>query len=174
MRRMTLPVLTILRKMRRLGNLASWIVAAVIAFTFVSCDRDLVYEKNKPMEEGVWNLTDIVKFNVDIADIKQPYNFYLNLRIKDTYRYANLFLYMKTLYPDGKISVDTVECYLADVDGRWLGSRSGSLIDSRMIFRKNVVFPQAGRYSFEFEQAMRDTLLDGVEDFGIRIEKAEL
>jgi gliding motility-associated lipoprotein GldH len=140
---------------------------------FSACDGNVVYEKNKPMEEGKWSVMDIVKFNVDISDVKQPYNYYLNVRIEDTYRFANLFLYMKTLFPDGKMSIDTIECYVADVDGRWLGERSGSMIDNRILLRQNVVFQQAGRYSFEFEQAMRDSILDGVADFGIRIEKAE-
>jgi gliding motility-associated lipoprotein GldH len=137
-----------------------------------SCDPNLVYEKNKTLEEGVWKSNDLAKFNVDLYDTTSLHNFYINVRVTSQYRYANLFLYMKTLYPGGQISIDTVECFLADVDGRWLGKRSGRMIDNRILLMKNLKFPLPGTYSYEFEQAMRDTVLEHIEDFGIRVEKA--
>ncbi len=137
-----------------------------------SCDPDMVYEKNKETDPAGWSAGDIIKFNVEIADTVTPHNFYLNIRTTADYKYANLFLFLRTLYPSGEMSSDTLECYLADVDGRWLGKRSGSKIDNRILFRKNFRFRQSGIYSFEFEQGMRDSLLKEVSDFGIRIEKA--
>jgi gliding motility-associated lipoprotein GldH len=145
----------------------------VLGVSFSSCDRNMVFDNNKTLADAGWNSSDIVKFNVPIADTAVPYNFYLNIRVTTEYKFANLFLYMKTLYPNGQISIDTIECFLADIDGRWLGSRSGKIIDNRILFRKNMKYPLFGTYSFEFEQAMRDSVLTNVENFGIRIEKAE-
>lgn len=145
----------------------------ILTLTIVSCDNNMVYENNKTIPESVWHSDNIMKFNVKISDTTLKYNFYLNIRIKQEYQFANLFLFQKTLFPDGKMSNDTIECFLADVDGRWLGKNSGSIIDNRILLYKNVRFKQYGTYSFEFEQAMRDTALANVEDFGIRIEKTE-
>jgi gliding motility-associated lipoprotein GldH len=133
----------------------------------------MVYEKNKKMDEATWNSTDIVKFNVAIPDTITGYNYYINIRNTTDYGFANLFMFVKTVYPDGKISVDTVECYLADIQGRWLGKGQGRIIDNRILFRKSVRFSQAGVYSFEYEQGMRVNQLYGIEDIGIRIEKSE-
>lgn len=138
-----------------------------------ACDPHLVYENNKKVTADGWRSKDIMKFNVDIPDSNLLYNFYINLRVSRDYRYANIFLFLRTLYPDGEMSQDTIECFLADVDGRWLGKSSGSIIDNRIMLRKNMNFNQSGSFSFEFEQAMRDTVLPHVEDFGIRIEKAQ-
>lgn len=147
--------------------------SAVVMLTS-SCGRNVLYDENHGFEGGIWRSSDIVKFNVEITDSKQPYNVYLNVRNTTDYEYSNLFLFVKTFYPDGKISIDTLECFLADTEGRWLGKRSGRMVDARLQFRRNVVFTETGRYSFEFEQAMRDESLEGIENFGMRIEKAQL
>jgi gliding motility-associated lipoprotein GldH len=131
----------------------------------------MVYEKNKEIGKDGWDKGDIAKFNTEISDNSIPYNFYINIRNSNDYPFSNVFLFVKTLYPDGKMSVDTVECYLADLNGKWLGKASGRLVDNRILFKKNVIFPMKGMYSFEFEQAMRVDKLLGIEDFGIRIEK---
>jgi gliding motility-associated lipoprotein GldH len=149
-------------------------IALMIVVPIISgCDRNLVFEKNKTLPDAVWRSKDIIKFNVPINDSTLFYNYFLNVRVTSEYKFANLFLFMKTLYPNGQISMDTVECFLADINGRWLGSRSGKIINNRIPLRKNMKYPLRGVYSFEFEQAMRDTVLEHVEDFGIRIEKAE-
>jgi len=70
-------------------------------------------------------------------------------------------------------SIDTIECLLADDSGKWLGKERGKMVDNRILFRRGIRFKLSGNYSFEFEQAMRDTDLNGIEDFGIRIEKSE-
>ncbi|MEI6122781.1 MAG: gliding motility lipoprotein GldH [Bacteroidota bacterium] len=150
------------------------ILLVFIASSFLfSCNSNVIFDKNKQIENSVWKSSDIVKFTVPIADSVQPYNFYINLRNSTDYQYSNIFLFIKTFYPNGKISIDTVECYLADNNGKWLGKRSGRVVDNRILFRKAVQFTHAGTYSFEFEQAMRIDDLAGIEDFGIRIEKFE-
>jgi gliding motility-associated lipoprotein GldH len=154
-------------------NLFISLVGLPLLLLLFSCDQNLVFEDYKNMPQTKWNASEVAKFNVPLAEKNIPYNFYINVRVQNDYGFANLFLFMKTLYPSGKISIDTVECFLADVDGRWLGNRSGNSIDNRILLRSKMKFEETGQYSFEFEQAMRDTVLAGIEDFGIRIEKAE-
>jgi gliding motility-associated lipoprotein GldH len=178
MRKMTLPVSTMHsdRSEKRIFSNArhvySILILAILLF-ITGCDRNLVFEKNKTLPDAVWKSVDIAKFNVAINDSSVFYDFYLNIRISSEYKYSNLFLFMKTLYPNGQISSDTVECFFADARGKWLGSRSGRIIDNRILMLKNMKYPMKGVYSFEFEQAMRDTVLQNVEDFGIRVEKSQ-
>jgi len=149
-----------------------FLLIILIAF-FYSCDSSLVFEKNKEVSKSGWNKNDIMKFNTEINNIKIPYNYFINIRITYDYQFSNIFLFVKTLFPDGKFSCDTIECFFADIDGKWLGKTSGRFIDNRIPFKRNVIFPQVGTYSFEFEQAMRTDNLSGIEDFGIRIEKVK-
>jgi gliding motility-associated lipoprotein GldH len=75
--------------------------------------------------------------------------------------------------PGGKKTTDTVECQLADPDGKWRGSGPGTLKFNRFLFQKRIAFPLRGSYRFELEQAMRVNALKGITDVGIRIEKQE-
>jgi gliding motility-associated lipoprotein GldH len=176
MRRMTSPASTMSgKKLYKHMRFSSGIFGACLAgmmLLLTSCDPDMVYENNKLVSSDGWKAGELMKFNVELNDTLTPHHFYLNIRTTADYKYANLFLFLRTLYPSGKVSSDTLECFLADVDGRWLGKRSGSKIDNRILFRKNLRFGESGMYSFEFEQGMRDSLLKEVSDFGIRIEKA--
>lgn len=138
-----------------------------------ACTEGVIFDSSKELPEGVWKSTDIVKFAVPISDTLQPVNFYFNVRNKNDYAFSNLFLFMKTFYPNGKISIDTIECFLAGNDGRWLGRSRNGRVDNRILFRKAIKFPMKGNYSFEFEQAMRTEELSGIQNFGIRIEKFE-
>ena len=132
-----------------------------------------MYEKNKKIDKAEWNNKEIIKFDVDISDINSRHNFYINIRNTTDYTFSNVYFFIKTVFPDGGIAKDTVECFLADVDGRWLGRGLGKFKDSRILFRKNIVFPQKGVYSFEFEQAMRVENLIGIDEIGIRIDESE-
>jgi len=145
----------------------------VIIALFNSCSSGVIIDKSKKVENALWNSTDVIKFTVPIADTTQRYNFYINIRNSSDYQYSNIFLFLKTFYPNGMLSVDTIECILADDKGKWMGKERGKLIDNRILFRKGIRFRLAGNYSFEFEQAMREKELKGIEDFGIRIDKFE-
>jgi len=136
-----------------------------------SCDSKRFFEENKRIEKSVWNNKDKAIFDVLITDILSSYDFSINLRNSGDYQYSNIYLFLKTVFPDGKVARDTIECQLADYDGKWLGSGISNLKFNRFLFQKGVRFPQKGQYVFEVEQAMRVNDLKGISDIGIRIEK---
>ena len=151
------------------------IFPALLFFTLIlmltgSCDRNRILEENIPIPEGQWNSRNHVIFNVDIQTTTDPCNVYLNLRNTPDYPFSNLFLFMTTHYPDGTRSADTLELLLADYQGRWLGKGMGSIRFNRFLLKKNVHFPMKGKYRFEFEQAMRTPVLEGIRDIGFRLE----
>ncbi len=137
----------------------------------ISCDSKRMFEENFAIEKETWNVHNRVKFELTISDLVPHYNVYLNVRNAPEYPYSNLYLFLNTGYPDGKISRDTLELTLADYDGRWLGSGMGSVKFSRFLLQKGIQFRQKGIYHFELEQAMRVNELKGIRDIGLRIEK---
>ena len=139
-----------------------------------SCSDDRFYEQNREIRNGSWAAHNIVSFSVVIEDTAAWYNFYVNLRNDVKYPYSNLFLFLKTTFPDGREAKDTIECMLARYDGKWLGSGMGSVRFNRFLFQEGVRFRNCGTYTFDFEQAMRVDPLKGIRDIGIRIEKNEL
>jgi gliding motility-associated lipoprotein GldH len=133
----------------------------------------VVYSEYKKFDNIEWAAKDKAEFDLTIEDTQSLNNIYLMIRHTDAYPYNNLFLFVTTKYPDGKILTDTMEVVLANKKGEWLGSGSGDIFDFKVPVKKNIRFPLAGKYQFSFEQAMRVDPLPMVMDFGFEIEKSK-
>ena len=154
---------------------ASVLMAVLFTTTtllFSSCMKetvaDISYDVSSP-----WSKDQKVVFEYDIQDSIMPINFFINVRNTTDYKYANIYFFIKTIYPNQRYSVDTVECFLANMKGKWLGSGLGKFKDNKIPFKRNMRFPMTGHYRMEFEMAMRDTILEGIDAVGIRIERAD-
>ncbi len=146
----------------------------LIFFVSVSCDPLHVYEKNKDIPGREWNKNQAVTFDVPIDDSSDVYNMYINIRHTSQYKFRNIIFFIKTIGPEGTIAKDTVEYMLADKKGKWFGGGLGSLYFLQLPYKKHIRFPQKGVYRFEIIQGMREDKLPGINDIGIRIEKARL
>ena len=138
-----------------------------------SCDNNRIFEENKELINNCWSSDNIIKFEVDIDSLETPTNFYINIRISEGYPYSNLFLFIKTTFPNGKMANDTLDCILADLNGKWIGSGMGDIYDNQIPFKKNVLFPEKGKYIFELQHGMRQEIIPLILDVGLRIEKVE-
>jgi gliding motility-associated lipoprotein GldH len=145
----------------------------MLCVLFSSCDKSRIFEENTAIPESGWDSSNVIKFEVDIKDPSTPANFYINVRNADGYPYSNLYLFVKTKFPNGKESNDTLECQLADENGKWIGKGIGDIYDNQIPFKRNVRFPLAGKYLFEIGQGMRTNNIPLIMDVGLRIEKAE-
>jgi gliding motility-associated lipoprotein GldH len=145
----------------------------VFGFMLTSCDQAVLFEENKDIKDGTWNINQKLAFDFEVPDTVTRYNFYFNIRNTDEYPFSNIYVFFDTKFPNGKAGRDTVEFPLMDANGRWYGKGQGDVHDCRLVFRKNVRFPVAGKYHMEIQQAMRMEDLQGVVDAGIRIERAE-
>jgi len=148
------------------------LTALIFVSLFTSCDSKRIFEKNQELPEAGWKKDNIVKFDVMITDPSISSNFYINVRNAEGYPYSNLYLFVKTKFPNGKISNDTLECVLADEKGKWLGKGLGDIYDNQIPFKRNVHFPLTGHYTFEIQHGMRLEPLPLLMDVGLRIEKA--
>ncbi|MBL7891990.1 MAG: gliding motility lipoprotein GldH [Bacteroidia bacterium] len=148
-------------------------VSVGLLILFSSCDPNRVFDENETLPENVWDRKNKLPFNVTITDTVSLYNVFINVRNADGYPYGNLFLFIHSTFPNGQKFTDTLECVLADANGKWLGDGIGDIYDNQIPFKHNVRFRLAGNYTFELEQAMRLEMLPLIMDAGIRIEKAK-
>jgi len=149
----------------------SYFLIVILAIGIVSCDRKRVFESYRTLDKNGWNKDSIVTFNVTLTDTVKNDNIFVNIRNKGTYPYSNLWLFLTIGSPDGKTHTDTVEFSLAEPSGKWKGSGIGGLHDNQIIYKSSVYFPHKGNYKFQLKQGMRDNVLQGIRDIGIRIEK---
>ena len=138
----------------------------------LSCNSNKLFEKNININNAAWSKLEIIPFEVKITDTTSKFNFYVNIRNNTDYAFSNLYLFMNTVYPDKQMSKDTIECLLADKSGKWFGKGWGKYRFLSLLLGKEIRFPQAGTYIFEFGQAMRKDTLNNITDIGIKIEKS--
>ena len=95
----------------------------------------------------------------------------MNVRNVGEYPYQNLWLFLSKTSPNNIQISDSIECYLADKRGKWLGSGVGSMYEMSILYQENVHFDAAGTYSYKIVHGMRDVVLIGINDIGMRVEK---
>jgi gliding motility-associated lipoprotein GldH len=138
-----------------------------------ACNNTIIFEKNTPIDNSLWESSNIVEIDFTIQDTINPVNLIFNIRHSTSYEFSNLFLFIDTRYPDGRKVRDTLEIILAGHDGRWFGKGFGKIKELNIPVRRGLIFPMQGQYTFVFEQAMRVNELKGIEDIGITIEKSD-
>lgn len=152
----------------KIKNITYLLIAIVV---FSSCNSKVVYDDNQQVSQDAWKTNDKLYYEVDIKDTTQAYKLAINIRNTTDYPYSNIYFYLNTILPDGKVTKkDTIECYLAYPDGTWKGKGSSKMKDNRFWIAKNVKFDQVGKYIFELRQATTDSTLKGISDIGLHIE----
>ena len=158
---------------RKTMNRLVYILLAATMLTLAACDSNVMYNENRRINEQGWNMDDSLVFNLEADDTNSTYLCCLDIRNRNDYPYSNIYFFITTIYPDGSVAADTnIEFVLAERDGRWLGKENGRYVDGRYPFCY-FHFPQQGSYQFVVRHAMRDTLLPGIKNVGMHIERTE-
>ena len=157
--------------MKKTSRLIIIAFATALSLLLPSCGNSVLYDSSMSVNEHGWLPTDSLRFDVDVDDTTHLFDFLIEVRNNVNYPYSNLFLFVNTTFPDGSVARDTMECPLANEEGRWYGKRAGRYVDSRYRLRTSSMrFPMSGQYSFAVSNGMRDSAIDGIKDIALRIE----
>lgn len=144
----------------------------------VSCNSNMVKSEYRATDGGFWNKDDVLEFTFSELDTVQEHDLFINVRNDETFPYNNLFLIAELNFPDGNTVTDTLEYEMALPDGTWLGKGYGSLKESKLWYKENIVFPTSGVYTLRVSHAMRKNgsvngviNLEGITDVGFEIVK---
>ncbi|MBK9292339.1 MAG: gliding motility lipoprotein GldH [Bacteroidetes bacterium] len=148
-----------------------FLLFAIFSVALPACSDRAVFEAVQSTGGHEWAASNKLRFEASISDTTSTYRILLHLRNHLDYPYANLFLFLQTRMPNGNITRDTIECQLADPTGRWFGKGTGLYRQHLIPLHNRLKFPLPGTYVFYLEQGMRDTLLFGITDAGLRIER---
>ncbi len=124
--------------------------------------------------DNKWNKKSEQKFNLEIADPQNPKNIIFVVRNNNDYPYSNIrFIVNFTNLQNKKKETDTLNYVLAKPNGEWLGTGFGDTKETLFQYRLNYRFPSKGKYKIGLIQAMRNDVLPGIEDVGVKIETAK-
>jgi len=140
---------------------------------FVSCTERTIYSEQKNLPKNGWDKNSFVDFTVEIEDTISSYDVLITLRNNEKYPNQNLWLFVEEMTPDSTIKQDTIQCFLVDNQGYWIGTGVGSLHYVSVFYRQKALFQQKGLYQYRIKHGMRYDLLKGLNDIGIKIQKSE-
>ena len=143
------------------------LVALVACLT--ACSQRELYSEFRTLDAAGWHADEALDYDFEVSDTISRYSVLLYVRNRTDYPYQNIWLFVNSTRPDGTHYADTIEFYLADERGHWLGRGIGGLKEMPVLYQQDVRFPQTGHYSYSLRHAMRDTLLRGVSDVGLEI-----
>lgn len=108
-----------------------------------------LYHQTVSFPDHQWKNTYKPTFSFTIADTTQVHLLKMVLRTTSSFPYANLWIKLSIRGPK---SFDTkLEVPITDPSGKWLGEKSGSVVNiSKIIVNDN--FPKPGKYTVVFEQ----------------------
>ena len=148
-------------------------------FLLFSCDEKRVFDEYKTLPNE-WHKDSVLNFKFKAPDTLNNYNLFINLRNNSDYKYNNLYLITRFNFPNGKVLSDTLQYEMAKPSGEWLGTGFGEVKENKLWFKEDFRFAERGKYSVDFQQAMRKRdsttgieSLKGITEVGFRIEKSK-
>lgn len=145
---------------------------AITTLLLVSCRKAGIYNQCADTDENGWHMDSAVVFHPVMKDTLHKFNMIVTVRHSASYPYQNFWMFVRITSPDGMVAREPLECYLADNTGRFLGS-GVSIYEMPVLVSENIRYPLAGEYKVEVLQGMRDTLLTGIRNICLTIEKAD-
>ena len=131
-----------------------------------SCSSDIVYSHFEPINSEQWHIDSVARFDFSIEDVESDYQMLIYVRHTERYPYQNMWLFV-----NDSLHCDTIEFYLADARGQWLGNQHHGFIEMPVLLEQEMHFPDTGMYHLTIQHGMRDSLLRGITDVGLEIIK---
>jgi len=143
-----------------------------------SCESKIVVNEMTNLPEA-WNKNHVLEYQIPSLDSLSKYNIFFHTRNTNEYPFNNIFLIASIEFPHGKVITDTLEYRMANSDGSWLGNGVGSIKESKLWFKENIVFFEEGVYKLSISHAVRNygevhglSDLKGLTEVGYSIEEA--
>lgn len=129
-----------------------------------ACQTDTLFHQYLPTGVRGWAQEDTLEFRLPSLTDSISYRLEVGVKHTEDYPYQNVWI--GVLRPQGH--TDTLQLRLADTSGRWRGTgMSGS---SFQCVSESVPFtPAPGDTLLRVVQLMRDRLLPGITDIGLRL-----
>ena len=150
----------------------SLLVCCFMLWGLSSCSHNEMYYQYQSFQKASWHKDSIARFEVLVSDTLSTFDIDVKIRNNNSYQFENLWLFVDFTLPSGESRRDTLECILADHFGKWEG-KGFSLYDLEKSYKSNVRYPQSGVYTYSIQHGMRQDVLKGISDVGIRILKCE-
>ena len=148
------------------------IVAVVLISTILTgCGSKTAYLHFESLPSAEWHQDSVLTFAIAPCDTSASYDILFHIRHTNAYPYQNMWLFVTGRQGDRQ-QTDTLELYLADDRGAWLGNGRNGLTTMPVIYDEHRRIGSDTLYLM-IQQGMRDSVLGGVQDVGVEAIKIE-
>lgn len=142
-----------------------------MSLLWASCGKSYEYEMTQPVAETGWANGQALSFDINATDSVQVYNLYLDVAYNQDYPFQNLYFDIETTFPDGKKGTQMLGVDLFDKSGKCQGECSRKACTLSIVLREGLRFNALGSHKLVLSPRMRQSLLPGLVDFSIKMEK---
>jgi gliding motility-associated lipoprotein GldH len=146
---------------------------ALLLLLVIACNNDhrILYHTYQTNADDNWKKKDTLKFNVPPTDSLKTVMLYAEVRNTLSYPYSDLYLVVRQNLADSlQWHTDTIRFVLADSQGRWTGYGSGNYYQSARPVCRIRMAPHPFHATIRVSQGMKDEVLKGISNVGLRIE----
>lgn len=150
------------------NSLCCWLFVSLVT----ACNEHTVYHSYQPLPIQGWVKSDTLSFSLSLTDtVPSTLRLFAEVRNQSDYPYHDLYLFVSQNLQDSTVwRTDTLAIHLADSTGKWIGNGWGSIYQTEKLVR-SVLLPYPGNYTLKIRHGMKDDMLTGLSDIGIRVEK---
>ena len=142
-------------------RLTNTIVYFIILMLFIGCSEKPVFAK-KINIEGDWTYSKELSYAIEIDQLDDTYDLILSLTYGTDFAYQNIYVKIKTQYPNGKEIKDVLSLNLTNGSGLFLGDCSSSRCVIDLLLQENFKFTEKGKYEITIIQNGREENLEDV------------
>lgn len=146
-----------------------FIIMLVLVASIISCNQNEVFFCYQRLPSSGWDKDSLLAFDCQIQDSTSRYNVFIHVRHYGSYPYQNFWMFLENTDAKGNVGKDTIECYLADEFGKWLGT-GNAVKEMHVFYKQSLLFPNTGTYQIKIGHGMRDSVLTGIKEVGLRVE----
>ncbi len=142
----------------------------------MGCIKPFTYSHFEAVPLNGWHQDSVLTFTWSIDDTAATYRILIDVRHTECYPFQNLWFFINGPYSPTPLlpySQDTIEFYLADERGQWLGKGRNGYIEMPVLYEEAYKFDSIGEYTMTIQHGMRAELLKGVSDVGVIVDKNE-
>jgi len=125
----------------------------------MACSPKLKYEEKIDFAPEGWHKDSLAIFDVSLMDTSEVLTIGLTLRHGKKFAYSNVWLFISVEDESGVSVRDTLEFFVAQPNGNWLGKKKKDGYEVSAIYKQGVRMKHLGFYRFSIGQGMREDLL---------------
>lgn len=138
-----------------------FVIWIMMLIGFTGCKQEGWYVETVAVDNP-WMYDDPIIFEFDVeGKDDSSHEMLLRLKHAQSYGYQNLYVKIKTTFPDKEIVEDVVSLDLTDGRG-YAGTCSGGACEVDILLRSAFKFKQSGDYTLSIEQYGREEGLEGI------------